>query len=121
LLAGPVGVDLFGTTEAMAKTRLRNMVSAAIRGRAKPAKKPGFPGASRAMPLAVRFPGTYEQAYAEITQAVLSSLSTVDSAASAHAFVSHAANRVREASASVPEFYLGEFFTGFNDAAVALA
>jgi hypothetical protein len=121
LLAGVVGVDLFGTTEAMAETRLRNMVSAATSGRAKPAKKPGFPGAGRAMPHAIRFPGTYEHAYAEVTQAVLSSLSTVDSVASARTFVSRAANKIREASASVPEFYLGEFFNVFKDAAVAQA
>ena len=119
LLAGVVGVDLFGTTEATAETRLRDMVSAAISGRTKPAKKPGFPAADRAMPNAIRFPGTYQHAYAEVTQAVLSSLSTVDSAASARTFVSQAANQVREASAIVPEFYLGEFFNVFKDAAVA--
>ena len=87
LLAGMVSVDLFGTIEAMAETRLRNMVSAAVSGRAKPAKKPRFPGAARAMPRAIRFPGTYKHAYAEVTQAVLSSLSTVDSAASARTSV----------------------------------
>ena len=44
LLAGVVGVDLFGLAEATAKARLRRMVSAAIAGRAKPAVAPGFPG-----------------------------------------------------------------------------
>lgn len=121
LLAGMVSVDLFGTMEAMAETRLRNMVSAAVSGRAKPAKKPRFPGAGRAMPRAIRFPGTYKHAYAEVTQAVLSSLSSVDSAASARTFVSQAANKIREACASIPEFYLGEFFNVFKDAAVAQA
>src|SRR5580658_215607 len=57
LLAGVVGVDLFGQTEATAKARLRAMVSAAIAGRAKPDVPPGFPGAGRAMPRAARFPG----------------------------------------------------------------
>jgi hypothetical protein len=50
---------------------------------------------------------------------VLSSLRSVDSAASARTFVSQAADKVREVSASVPEFYLGEFFNVFKDAAVA--
>ena len=62
-----------------------------------------------------------EHAYAEVTQAVLSSLSTVDSAASARTFVSQAANKIREASASVRQFYPGEFFNVFKDAAVAQA
>ena len=44
LLAGVVGVDLFGLAEATAKARLRGMVSAAIAGRAKPEVPPGFPG-----------------------------------------------------------------------------
>jgi hypothetical protein len=119
LLAGIVGVDLFGISEAMAETRLRNMVSAAISGRGKPSVKPGFPGTGRVMPRAVRFPGTYQQAYAELAQALLSSLSTVDSAASARTFVSQAANKVREASASIPEFYLAEFISIFKDATIA--
>ena len=57
LLAGVVGVDLFGLAEAAAKARLRRMVSAAVAGRAKPDVPPGFPGAGRAMPRAARFPG----------------------------------------------------------------
>jgi TIR domain/NB-ARC domain len=57
LLAGVVGVDLFGLAEATAKARLRRMVSEAIVGRAKPEVPPGFPGAGRAMPRAARFPG----------------------------------------------------------------
>ena len=72
LLAGIVGVDLFGISEAMSETRLRNMVSAAVSGRGKPSVKPGFPGTGRVMPRAVRFPGTYQQAYAEVAQALLS-------------------------------------------------
>jgi hypothetical protein len=61
LLAGVVGVDLFGLAEATAKERLRRMVSAAIAGRAKPEMPPGFPGAGRAMPRAARFPGALPQ------------------------------------------------------------
>jgi hypothetical protein len=44
LLAGVVGVDLFGVTEAEAKARLRGMVSPAVAGRAKPEVAPAFPG-----------------------------------------------------------------------------
>jgi hypothetical protein len=43
LLASVAGVDLFGLTEAAATARLRDMASAAIKGRAKPEVKPGFP------------------------------------------------------------------------------
>ena len=57
LLAGVVGVDLFGIAEAEAKARLRRMVAGALAGRAKPAVAPGFPGAGRAMPREPRFPG----------------------------------------------------------------
>ena len=63
LLAGVVGVDLFGQTEAAAKARLRAMVSEAIAGRAKPEVRPGFPGAGLAMPLAARFPGALPQVW----------------------------------------------------------
>ena len=63
LLAGVVGVDLFGLAEATAKARLRRMVSAAIAGRAKPEVPPGFPGAGRAMPRAARFPGALPQVW----------------------------------------------------------
>jgi hypothetical protein len=63
LLAGVVGVDLFGLAEATAKARLRRMVSDAIAGRAKPTVPPGFPGAGRAMPRAARFPGALPQVW----------------------------------------------------------
>jgi hypothetical protein len=63
LLAGVVGVDVFGLAEAAAKARLRRMVSQAIAGRAKPAVPPGFPGAGRAMPRAARFPGALPQVW----------------------------------------------------------
>jgi hypothetical protein len=56
LLAGVVGVDLFGVDEAEAAGRLRAMAVAAVAGRAKPGTAPGFPGAGRAVPRA-RFPG----------------------------------------------------------------
>lgn len=57
LLAGVVRVDLFGVTEATARTRLRDMIAAAVAGRAKPAVAPRFPGGSRAVPRAPEFPG----------------------------------------------------------------
>ena len=57
LLAGVVGRDLFGIAEGAARARLRDMISAAIAGRAKPGIAPGFPGAGRAMPREPRFPG----------------------------------------------------------------
>ena len=63
LLAGVVGVDLFGLAEATAKARLRRMVSAAITGRAKPDVPPEFPGAGRAMPREARFPGALPQVW----------------------------------------------------------
>jgi len=63
LLVGVVGADLFGQTEATAKARLRNMVSAAVAGRAKPQVPPDFPGAGRAMPRAARFPGALPQVW----------------------------------------------------------
>jgi tetratricopeptide (TPR) repeat protein len=63
LLAGVVGVDLFGLGEAAAKARLRVMVSKAIKGRAKPEVRPRFPGAGRAMPRAARFPGALPQVW----------------------------------------------------------
>jgi TIR domain len=56
LLAGVVGVDLFGRTEAEVRARLRTMVSSAAAGRDKPQTAPGFPG-GRAMPREPRFPG----------------------------------------------------------------
>jgi hypothetical protein len=56
-LAAVVSVDLFGIPEAQARTRLRDMVSAAVTGRAKPEKAPGFPGQERVMPARPQFPG----------------------------------------------------------------
>ena len=53
LLAGVVSVDLFGTTEAEARARLRTMVSSAITGRAKPEVPPVFPGPGDAARAAV--------------------------------------------------------------------
>jgi hypothetical protein len=60
LLAGVVGFDLFGLGEAAARDRLREMVSAAVTGRAKPAVPPAFPGSVRAMPVEPRFPGPHQ-------------------------------------------------------------
>jgi hypothetical protein len=57
LLAGVVGVDLFGVSEAKARTRLREMVARAEAGRAKPRSRPSFPAVERAMPVEARFPG----------------------------------------------------------------
>jgi tetratricopeptide (TPR) repeat protein len=56
-LAAVVSVDLFGIAEPEARVRLREMVSAAVTGRAKPAEPPGFPGRERAMPVQPQFPG----------------------------------------------------------------
>ena len=63
LLAGVVGVDLFGLAEAAATARLRAMVAAAIAGRAKPEVPPGFPRAGRAMPHAALFPAALPQVW----------------------------------------------------------
>jgi tetratricopeptide (TPR) repeat protein len=63
LLAGVVSVDLFGLTEAAAKAQLRAMVSAAIRGRAKPDVAPGFPGTRRAILRPAGFPGALPQVW----------------------------------------------------------
>jgi tetratricopeptide (TPR) repeat protein len=61
LLAGVVGVDLFGRGEGEAKAQLRRMISQALDGRAKPDQEPMFPDghrtARRAMPRGARFPG----------------------------------------------------------------
>jgi len=62
-LAGVVGLDLFGLTEAAAKARLRTMVAAALAGRAKPDVAPRYPGADRAMPRLSRFPGALPQVW----------------------------------------------------------
>jgi tetratricopeptide (TPR) repeat protein len=61
LLAGVVGVDVFGIAEAAAKARLRRMIAEALAGRAKPDAAPGFPG--RAMPREPRFPGALPQVW----------------------------------------------------------
>jgi TIR domain len=57
LLAGIVSVDLFGISEPEARGRLREMVTSAKSGRAKPAAAPGFPGAVRTPPAGPGFPG----------------------------------------------------------------
>ena len=57
LLASVVSIDVFGRDEASAKTTLRNAVTHALSGRAKPVTAPAFPGESRAIPEPVRFPG----------------------------------------------------------------
>jgi hypothetical protein len=64
-------------------------------------------------------PKAYDQAYAEVTEAVLSSMPAVDSPESSRRFVAQAAQRIQELSAEAPEFYVGEFFSVFKDAAVA--
>jgi tetratricopeptide (TPR) repeat protein len=56
LLGGVTGLDLFDIQEATAKARLRDSISGAIRGRAKPDSPPSFPG-RRAIPRGARFPG----------------------------------------------------------------
>jgi hypothetical protein len=56
LLAGVASVDLFGLSEDEARRRLRNMVSAASAGRAKPTALPQFPG--RGAVRKSRFPGS---------------------------------------------------------------
>ena len=53
LLASIVSVDLFGTDENTARTRLRQVVQGAVTGRLKPAESPGFPG----RPAKPSFPG----------------------------------------------------------------
>lgn len=107
--------------DALKRVKEAKLVPAPISGRAEPAKEPGFPGAGRAMPRGARSPGAYEHAYAEVTQAVLSSLAAVDSTTSACTFVTQTVDKVRETSASVPEFYPAEFLNMFKDAAVAHA
>jgi tetratricopeptide (TPR) repeat protein len=56
LLAGVVGVDLFGVGEAEAKQRLHRLVQGAIRGRLRPTTRPAFPPSARAVPQRVSFP-----------------------------------------------------------------
>jgi len=57
LLAGVVGVDVFGLDEPAALARLLGMVSVAVAGRAKPTTQPPFPGTGRAVPDEPYFPG----------------------------------------------------------------
>ncbi|AGZ43449.1 FxSxx-COOH system tetratricopeptide repeat protein [Actinoplanes friuliensis] len=54
LLAGVVGIDVFDTTEPVARTRIQKMVGRAIKGRSKPDTPPAFPLTPRATPV---FPG----------------------------------------------------------------
>jgi hypothetical protein len=61
LLAAITGVDLFGVSEPEARERLREAISAAQAGRAKPATAPGFPGNDRKVPDEPRFPGSPER------------------------------------------------------------
>jgi hypothetical protein len=49
----------------------------------------------------------------------LVTLEAVDSSAAVSAFATQAARQVREMSARIPEFYVGEFFNFFKDAIVA--
>jgi hypothetical protein len=58
LLAGVVGIDVFGVEEAKAERRVRDMITRALAGRAKPEARPPFPPSLRAMPREARFPGT---------------------------------------------------------------
>jgi len=44
LLAGIIGIDLFGIDEEEARRRLRQMIAETIEGRAKPKNAPAFPG-----------------------------------------------------------------------------
>jgi hypothetical protein len=57
LLAGVVGIDVFGVPEPKAERRLRDMLRRADAGRDKPDRRPEFPPARRAVPAATRFPG----------------------------------------------------------------
>ena len=63
LLAGVVGVDLFGLAEDLARAQLRSIVTAAQAGRAKPSIPPRFPSATRAMPREPSFPGKMPQVW----------------------------------------------------------
>ena len=63
LLAGIVGVDLFGLDAVAAKARLRGMVASALADRAKPAIAPYFPGILRAIRSEPQFPGIFQQVW----------------------------------------------------------
>jgi hypothetical protein len=57
LLAGVVGVDLFGVTEADARALLLSTVESAVEGSGKPQVRPKFPGKDRAVLDEPQFPG----------------------------------------------------------------
>jgi len=63
LLAGVVGIDLVGLSEAAARRRLREEIAAAVRGRAKPGSPPPFPRTPRAVPAEPRFPGVLPEVF----------------------------------------------------------
>ncbi|MDQ4032115.1 MAG: toll/interleukin-1 receptor domain-containing protein, partial [Actinomycetota bacterium] len=63
LLTGVVGIDLVGLSEAAARRRLRDEITAAVRGRAKPGSPPPFPLAGRAVPAEPRFPGALPEVF----------------------------------------------------------
>jgi hypothetical protein len=61
----------------------------------------------------------HTRAYAAFTEAALADLRTVSTAETARAFATITAQKVQDMSARSPEFYVGEFFGIFKDAAVA--
>jgi hypothetical protein len=61
LLAGVVGIDLVGLSEAVARRRLREEIAATVRGRGKPGSPPPFP--LRAMSAEPRFPGALPEVF----------------------------------------------------------
>jgi tetratricopeptide (TPR) repeat protein len=63
LLAVVVGTDLFDLAGAEARAQLLSMVTAAIKGRAKPRVAPEFPPSGRAMLTAAGFPGALPKAW----------------------------------------------------------
>jgi tetratricopeptide (TPR) repeat protein len=63
LLAGVVGIDLVGLSEAPARQRLRDEIAAAVRGRAKPGSSPPFTPTLRAIPTEPRFPGALPEVF----------------------------------------------------------
>ncbi len=63
LLTGVVSVDLVGLSEAAARRRLREEITAAVRGRAKPDSAPPFPLTGRAVPAEPWFPGALPEVF----------------------------------------------------------
>ena len=59
------------------------------------------------------------RAYAVFTEATLADLRAVSTAETAHAFAAITAQKVRDTVAKNPDFYAGQFFNIFKDAAVA--